>query len=103
MFVPAHGIKVSNGVCLKPAHGAAAVKDEYNLRQILSHVQYLRIGKYDCLVSTLQSYYKKNHIRFGRMASDNYSASLISRISSLLTGTVNSGCFLLFRAMVVPP
>lgn len=38
-----HGVKDSDGVGLKPAHRAAAVKNEYNLRYILFHVHYLRI------------------------------------------------------------
>lgn len=37
-----HGIEASDGVCLKATHGAAAIQNEYNLGQILSHVQYLR-------------------------------------------------------------
>jgi len=38
-----HGVEASDGVCFQPAHRAAAIKDEYDLRQVLSHVQYLRI------------------------------------------------------------
>ena len=38
-----HGVEASDGVCFQPAHRAAAIKDKYNLRQVLSHVQYLRI------------------------------------------------------------
>ena len=38
-----HGVEASDGVSLKPTHRAAAVKNEYDLRQVLSHVQYLRI------------------------------------------------------------
>ena len=38
-----HGVESSDGVCFQSAHRAAAIKDEYDLRQVLSHVQYLRI------------------------------------------------------------
>ena len=38
-----HGVKTADGVCLKAAHGAAAVKDENDLCQILSHNQNLQI------------------------------------------------------------
>lgn len=38
-----HGVEASDGVCFQSAHRAAAIKDEYDLRQVLSHVQYLRI------------------------------------------------------------
>ena len=38
-----HGVEASDGVCFQPAHRTAAIKDEYDLRQVLSHVQYLRI------------------------------------------------------------
>ena len=38
-----HGVEASDGVCFQPAHRAAAIKNEYDLRQVLSHVQYLRI------------------------------------------------------------
>ena len=38
-----HGVKAADRVGLEPTHGAAAVKDKDDLRQVLSHVQYLRI------------------------------------------------------------
>jgi len=38
-----HGVESSDGVCFQSAHRAAAIKDEYDLRQVLSHVLYLRI------------------------------------------------------------
>ena len=38
-----HGVESSDGVCFQSAHRAAAIKDEYDLRQVLSHVLYLSI------------------------------------------------------------
>ena len=38
-----HGVESSDGVCFQSAHRAAAIKDEYDLRHVLSHVLYLRI------------------------------------------------------------
>jgi len=37
-----HCIKAADGICLKPTHRAAAVKDEYDLCQVLLHVQFLQ-------------------------------------------------------------
>ena len=38
-----HGVEPADGIRLQAGHRAAAVKDEYNLRQVLFHAAYLRI------------------------------------------------------------